>query len=282
MPSRIEALLFVSDAPVSEPALGRALGATPARLARGLEALASALRDGERGLRVQRGPEGVQLVTAPEAAAYIEHFLGLEASRRLSTAALETLAIVAYRQPVTRGTIETIRGVGSDAAVATLRARGLITDGGRAEGPGRPTLWVTTQRFLQHFGLERPDDLPPLPEDIELPPEEAGAQLALEGGAVLAQAVPEPDAEGGGAGGAASEVTPEVEIAGDLAALSSAAESALRAAAEQGTLSIEVPDPGGSPHPSPPPQGGREAQESPDDLDSPDDEDDAGPTPREG
>jgi segregation and condensation protein B len=130
-------------------------------------------------VRLQRGPDGAQLVTAPESAAHVEYFLGMEAARRLSTAALETLAIVAYRQPVTRGTIETIRGVSSDAAVATLRARGLIAEGGRAEGPGRPVLWVTTQRFLHHFGLERPSDLPPLPADIELPAEDAGAQLEL-------------------------------------------------------------------------------------------------------
>lgn len=179
LPQRVEALLFVSDGGVDESALARALGVTRRRLERALDALADALRDGDRGVRLQRGPDGAQLVTAPEAATYVEYFLGLESARRLSTAALETLAIIAYRNPVTRGTIEAIRGVSSDGAIATLRARGLIADGGRAEGPGRPVLWVTTQRFLQHFGLERPQDLPPLPDDVELPSEPAGAQLAL-------------------------------------------------------------------------------------------------------
>jgi segregation and condensation protein B len=179
LPQRIEALLFVSDGGVDEGVLARALGVTRRRLDRALDALAEALREHGRGVRLQRGPEGAQLVTAPEAAAYVEYFLGLESARRLSTAALETLAIIAYRHPVTRGTIEGIRGVSSDAAIATLRARGLIADGGRAEGPGRPVLWVTTQRFLQHFGLERPEDLPPLPEGVDLPDEPAGAQLSL-------------------------------------------------------------------------------------------------------
>ncbi len=210
LPARLEALLFVSDGAVEESALSRALGITRRRLDAALDALAEQLRDAERGVRLQRGPDGAQLVTAPEAAAYVEYFLGLEATRRLSTAALETLAIVAYRQPVTRGTIELIRGVSSDAAIATLRARGLVADGGRAEGPGRPVLWVTTQRFLQHFGLERPNDLPPLPADIELPAEEAGAQLGLPvadaGGAGEAG-----DAEGAAAPGAEVETDDDVE-----------------------------------------------------------------------
>ncbi|MBM3139741.1 MAG: SMC-Scp complex subunit ScpB [Chloroflexi bacterium] len=198
LPARAEALLFVSDGAVEESALARALGVTRRQLDRALDGLGVALRDGGRGVRLQRGPEGAQLVTAPEAAEHVEYFLGLEASRRLSTAALETLAIVAYRQPVTRGTIETIRGVSADAALATLRARGLIAEGGRAEGPGRPVLWVTTQRFLRHFGLERPSDLPPLPDDLELPGEPAAAQLPL-----------------------------EAEPTGDVGALARAAESAL-------------------------------------------------------
>jgi segregation and condensation protein B len=133
-------------------------------------------------VRLQRGPEGAQLVTAPEAAPYVEYFLGLEAQRRLSNAALETLAIVAYRQPVTRATVEAVRGVNSDASIATLRARGLLDEGGRAPGPGRPTLFVTTQRFLEHFGLERPEDLPPLEDldDHDLPPPDAPLPLPFD------------------------------------------------------------------------------------------------------
>ncbi|MSQ31017.1 MAG: SMC-Scp complex subunit ScpB [Dehalococcoidia bacterium] len=175
----LESLLFVADHPVEESYLARALDVTSTRIERALDELAATLREGRRGIRVQRGPEGVQLVTSPEAAARIEHFLGLEASRRLSTAALETLAIIAYRQPVTRGQIDSIRGVSSDAAVATLRARALIAPAGYGAGPGRPVLFQTTQRFLEHFGLERAGQLPPLPPEIDLPPGEISEQLGL-------------------------------------------------------------------------------------------------------
>ena len=180
LPALIEALLFVSDGPVEEGALARALQVPRRTLERALQPLAESLA--ERGVRLQRGPEGAQLITAPEAAPYVEYFLGLEAQRRLSSAALETLAIVAYRQPVTRATVEAVRGVNSDASIATLRARGLLDEGGRAPGPGRPTLFVTTQRFLEHFGLERPEDLPPLEDldDHDLPPPDATLPLPFD------------------------------------------------------------------------------------------------------
>jgi segregation and condensation protein B len=180
VPVLIEALLFVADQPIEANALARALEITSVQARRALDQLAESLRDEARGVRLQLGPDGAQLVTAPETAAAVEHFLGLEASRRLSNAALETLAIVAYRQPVTRHVIDQIRGVDSGGALATLRARNLIEAIGRAPGPGRPVLFTTTQRFLEHFGLERAQDLPALPEDVELPPEDAGAQLALD------------------------------------------------------------------------------------------------------
>ena len=165
LPSLVEALLFVSDGPAGEGALARALGVAPRALARALAALEASLE--ERGVRLQRGPEGVQLITAPHAAAAVEHFLGAESRRRLSMAALETLAVVAYRQPVTRAAIEAIRGSSSDATLATLRARGLVERTGRASGPGRPALYGTTQRFLEHFGLRGSGDLPGLDELAE-------------------------------------------------------------------------------------------------------------------
>ncbi len=165
LPGLVEALLFVADGPTVEPALARALGVAPRQLRDALDTVAERL-DGH-GIRLLRGPEGVQLVTAPDAAAVVEHFLGLESGRRLSTAALETLAVVAYRQPVTRAAIEAVRGTSSDAVLATLRARGLIVRVGRADGPGRPALYGTTQRFLEHFGLEQAGDLPGLDELAE-------------------------------------------------------------------------------------------------------------------
>ncbi len=224
LPLLLEALLFVADHPVEEAYLARALEVSPQRVSRALDELADALRKAGRGVRVQRGPEGMLLVSAPEAAAPVERFLGLELSRRLSTAALETLAIIAYKQPVTRGQIDAVRGVSSDGAVQTLRARGLIESAGYANGPGRPTLFRTTQRFLQHFGLERTGQLPALPEEVDLPLSEIGAQLGLDEEAIVAAlAAPGPDVE----------PTPEeqdaaatLELPADAVALASAAEQA--------------------------------------------------------
>ena len=177
IPTLLEALLFVADGPVAEAAFARTLGVTPGKVRQGLNEVRDHLEG--RGIRVQSGPEGVQLITAPDAAAVVEHFLGLESSRRLSTAALETLAVIAYRQPVTRAAIEAIRGTSSDGVLATLRARGLVERVGRADGPGRPGLYGTTQRFLEHFGLEQADHLPGLEELAELLGLDDGVQRAL-------------------------------------------------------------------------------------------------------
>ena len=255
LPLVLESLLFVVDHPVEEAYLARALDVTSTRIERALDDLEATLREGQRGIRLQRGPEGVALVTAPEAAARIEHFLGLEASRKLSTAALETLAIIAYRQPITRGQIDTIRGVSSDGAVATLRARALIAPAGYATGPGRPMLFQTTQRFLEHFGLERAGQLPPLPEEIDLPPGEIGEQLGLaEQDVVAALAAVEAEAAAAIEAGAielegdvATEDTPieddaRIEIPGDVQALTEAAEAALTHAAEAAELAAHADD----------------------------------------
>jgi segregation and condensation protein B len=107
------------------------------------------------------------MVSAPEATLYVERYLGVEEDHRLSHASLETLAIIAYKQPITRQAIEAIRGVNCDRALASLRARGLITEVGRAGSAGRPYLFGTTFRFLEYFGLEKPGDLPPLEEGLE-------------------------------------------------------------------------------------------------------------------
>ena len=102
------------------------------------------------------------MTTAPEMAEIVERFLGLEATSRLSRAALETLAIVAYQQPVTRPYIEGVRGVSSDGVMKSLLSKGLVQEVGRAEGPGRPILYGTAPDFLQHFGLNSLTELPPL------------------------------------------------------------------------------------------------------------------------
>ncbi|MGP1674254.1 MAG: SMC-Scp complex subunit ScpB, partial [Candidatus Limnocylindrales bacterium] len=131
-----------------------------------------ALRD--RGMRLVVDGDRVELVTAPEGGALVARYVGADAVR-LSSASLETLAIVAYRQPVTRSAIERIRGVDSDYTVRTLLHRRLIVELGRADAPGRPYLYGTGFEFLERFGLTSLEELPPLDVDV-------AARLAEEGG----------------------------------------------------------------------------------------------------
>lgn len=165
--ARLESVLFVAGEPVSVNRLAEALEVTSGRIQQALDELVSAY-DG-RGLRLQRIDDRIQLATAPEAAPCIERFLGLEARVHLSRAALEALAIVAYRQPVTRPELEAIRGVGCDSVLRTLLSAGLIERTGRADTVGRPFLYGTTSEFLQHFGLQSLEGLPALEDDTSVP-----------------------------------------------------------------------------------------------------------------
>jgi segregation and condensation protein B len=169
----VECLLFVADEPVSVGRLAEALDVTPGQVEQALRELEEILNG--RGLRLERMATRVQMVTAPEAAAPVEKLLGLAGRRRLSPAALEALAIIVYRQPVSRPAIDSIRGVNSDSVLRTLLSAGLIEEVGRANTVGRPILYGTTFDFLQHFGLRQLGDLPPLEteNDIEAAAEEA-------------------------------------------------------------------------------------------------------------
>jgi segregation and condensation protein B len=158
----VEALLFVADSPVTVGRLAEALEVTSAQVERALDDLEGTYA--ERGLRLQRAGSRVQLITTPRVAPAVERFLGLEARAYLSRAALETLAIIAYRQPITRPEVETIRGVGSDSVLRTLLRYGLIDEVGRAPTVGHPILYGTTFEFLQHFGLRSLEEMPPLEE----------------------------------------------------------------------------------------------------------------------
>jgi segregation and condensation protein B len=160
VPAALEALLFVSAEPVTTSQLAAALDLSVSAVEQGLTQLDSELQT--RGLRLQRHGGRMQLTTAPEMAEAVERFLGLEATSRLSKAALETLAIVAYQQPVTRPYIEGVRGVSSDGVMKSLLGKGLVQEVGRAEGPGRPILYGTAPDFLQHFGLNSLTELPAL------------------------------------------------------------------------------------------------------------------------
>jgi segregation and condensation protein B len=163
--AKIEAMLFVSAEPVPVNQLAQALDVTPSVAERGLKELEDSLAG--RGLRLQRNAGRVQLTTAAGLAALVERFLGLEAVTHLSRAALETLAIIAYQQPVTRPQVDAVRGVNSDSMMKSLLSKGLIQESGRAEGPGRPILYSTTPEFLQHFGLNSIAELPPLAPPVE-------------------------------------------------------------------------------------------------------------------
>ncbi|HEX9018126.1 MAG TPA: SMC-Scp complex subunit ScpB [Anaerolineaceae bacterium] len=163
----LEALLFVAAAPVPVSQLAEAMGCKQQEVEAALQALEQEYGQG-RGLSLQWHAGRVQLTTAPGLASLVERFLGLEATARLSRAALETLAIIAYRQPVTRPGVDTIRGVNSDGVMKSLLSKGLVQEVGRSEGPGRPILYGTTAEFLQHFGLSSLVDLPPY-EKVEEP-----------------------------------------------------------------------------------------------------------------
>lgn len=161
----LESLLFVASGPVSTSRLGTALDISPADVSSLLGDLTNLYKD--RGLRLQWIGQSVQLTSAPEASEVVERFLGLEATTRLSPAALEVLAIIAYMQPITRPSIDQVRGVNSDGALRTLLSKSLIEEQGRMDTPGRPILYGTTPEFLQYFGLSLIGDLPGLAEEEE-------------------------------------------------------------------------------------------------------------------
>jgi segregation and condensation protein B len=166
--ANLEGLLFVAAGPVTVSQLAETLELSSEDIVAGLQNLAqNYLHDG--GLSLQWHAGHVQLTSAAFLAPVIERFLGLEAIAKLSRPAIETLTIIAYRQPVTRPSIDAIRGVSSDGVLKSLLNKGLVQEVGRMDGPGRPILYGTTTDFLQHFGLKSLTDLPPyeLLEDRE-------------------------------------------------------------------------------------------------------------------
>lgn len=159
--SAVEAVLFASGEPVAVQVLIEMLGVTAQEFEPVLQGLA--LRyDEDRGVRLMRFDDSLQLCTRPQYMDLIEKVLQPVRKQTLTQAALETLAVVAYRQPVTRMEIEQIRGVQCDRAVATLLHHGLIAEVGRKESIGRPILYGTTEKFLQHFALTSLEALPRL------------------------------------------------------------------------------------------------------------------------
>ncbi len=163
-PQIIEAILFVSGEPVTMDSLANALGLGAEETRQAVEALQHEYEAGRRGIMLKRYGDHLKLETRAEYAPYVERLLQPVQRQTLSQAAMETLAVIAYRQPATKGEIEQIRGVKCDYSVQSLLNKGLIREAGRKEALGRPILSATTDRFLEHFGIADVRELPPLAE----------------------------------------------------------------------------------------------------------------------
>jgi segregation and condensation protein B len=169
----VEAVLLVAVEPVPSGLLAELLEEPVERIDEVLGTLAQEYTDAGHGFILARIAGGARLQTHPDLASYVERFANRDVSPRLSTAALETLAIVAYRQPVSRGQISSLRGVNVDGVTRLLEQRGYIAVVGHAEGPGQPALFGTTDLFLERLGLDSLAQLPPV-EDFLPGPEVAG------------------------------------------------------------------------------------------------------------
>ncbi len=183
----IEAVLMVADEPVPPHLLAQLLEVAPARVEELCAALAQEYEDAGRGFVLVRVAGGFRFQSHPDLAAYVERFVVEGQSSRLSAAALETLAIVAYKQPVSRAQVAAIRGVNVEGVMRTLQHRGYIDEVARDPGPGQAVLYGTTPSFLEKLGIDSVDDLPPLAQFVP------GADLVEQLEAGLR---PEPD--GGG------------------------------------------------------------------------------------
>lgn len=179
----LEALLFLAAEPVPAGELAEALELEPAAVEDACQQLADSYRAEERGLAVRRTGGGWRMYTAEPAWPVVERHVLAGRTGRLSSAALETLAVVAYKQPITRSAISEIRGVNADAAIRSLVARDYLEEVGREETPGLPVLYGTTTRFLEDLGIDDLDQLPDLadhlPEDAPDEPDDIRAARAL-------------------------------------------------------------------------------------------------------
>lgn len=188
--AQLESLLYVASEPATLNALAAALDATPGEIEAALEELSAQYQ--VRGIRLQRLGNRVRLATAPEMAECIQKFLGLEEVNRLSPAALETLAIIAYNQPITKPQLEMIRGVNCDGVINTLLARNLVQELGRADTVGHPMRYGVSFDFLGYFGLRGVHELPPVERLDVLPIQRDPQEPAAVSSAPDAQLPPQP------------------------------------------------------------------------------------------
>ena len=157
---------MVADQPVEPHLLAQLLEVSPGRIEEICAEISSEYEAEDRGFQLVRVAGGYRFQSHPDLAPYVERFVLEGQSARLSAAALETLAIVAYKQPVSRAQIGAIRGVNADGVIRTLLARGYVTEVGRDPGPGQAVLYGTTQLLLERLGLDRIDELPPLAQFV--------------------------------------------------------------------------------------------------------------------
>ncbi len=165
----IESILFVAESPVPAPELSEVLEVSPHEVEQALTDLGERLAGGGSGLVLREAGSGWRLYTRPDLHPFLERFAASPSATKLSKAALEALAVVAYRQPVSRGQVSDIRGVDSEQALRTLERRGLIDIIGHAPGPGQASLFGTNDTFLEKMGLRSLDDLPPLADHVPPP-----------------------------------------------------------------------------------------------------------------
>jgi len=163
-PQIIEAILFVAGEPVAIADLAAALEMSEMETMRAVEEMERAFQMEKRGITVKRYGDHLRLETRPEYAPYVERMLQPVQRQSLSQTAMETLAVIAYRQPATKGEVEQVRGVKCDYSIQSLLQKGLIKEAGRKEALGRPILYATTDKFLEHFGISDLRELPPLPD----------------------------------------------------------------------------------------------------------------------
>ena len=162
IPQILEAILFVAGEPVAVADLAQALEVSELEIMHAVEELQRECE--RRGVTIHRYGDHLRMETRPEYAPYVERLLQPVQRQTLSQTAMETLAVIAYRQPVTKGEVEQVRGVKCDYSVQSLLHKGLIKEAGRKEALGRPILYATTDRFLEHFGISDIRELPPLPD----------------------------------------------------------------------------------------------------------------------
>ena len=175
----VEALLFASPVPLTQTRINLIFETDPPKLDNAVKELNRHYEKANRSFRIKRIAGGFQLTTLPEFDIWIKRMLDKSGKLALSTAALETLAIIAYKQPISRFNVESIRGVDCSGVIKTLLSKSLIWIKGRDEGPGRPLLYATTDKFLENFGVNRISDLPKLKEIAELNDGDAVERMKL-------------------------------------------------------------------------------------------------------